>query len=145
MRMVVYGILAMAALAGCATTAVPPRDWMDVVEQTLALGAASWAVLRFVFTPLLTQLVRKAITEEVRRLEELHTAHADLDHRVERMEDQVRENTKAIQAVPQLREALATTKVSIDRLNEVLERLLDQTSEHTKEIGQLQGRLRHDE
>lgn len=118
---------------------------MDVVEQTLALGAASWAVLRFVFTPLLTQLVRKAITEEVRRLEELHTAHADLDHRVERMEDQVRENTKAIQAVPQLREALATTKVSIDRLNEVLERLLDQTSEHTKEIGQLQGRLRHDE
>lgn len=134
------GVLALSMAAGCAATAtMTPTNWMDAAEQAIAAGASLWAVLRFVFTPLLAQMVRKAIHVEVQRLEALHTAHADLDSRMHHLEGQVAENTRMIRDIPRLQEALSDTKRAVENLNGLLTSLLETTTDHAREIGHLHG------
>lgn len=136
-HVVTFGTL---VLVGCAAqgTTLSSLD-LGHVEQAVAIAAAAWAVLKFVLTPLLAQMVRKAVNEDLSRLAALETQFTERGMRIELLEKQMEDHAAVFRELPLMRESVAATREAVSAVKESLDRVLDLVEEQQRSLGRLEG------
>lgn len=114
-------------------------EMLDMLERAVTVGAGLWATVRFIFTPLLTQTVRKVVGKELARVDEMDRELSRHEGRMHQLEERVKDHDRVFKELPLLRETLAETKTAIESLGKLLDRVMDRLDENTKEIAAMHG------
>jgi hypothetical protein len=138
-NILLYACLALG-IAGCSGTSLAEMD-LPTVERVAGLAVIAWGTLKFVLTPLLAQMVRKAVERELTRLEELEESFQEHGQRLTALEQRLDTLDVVVAQVAQMRDTLVELRTHMRETPRLLERLIDTAEGHTRELGVIHGRV----